>query len=181
LSSTELIGNFNRPDTEDALSHLRLVVPVKDFVLDWRRYNLVSNYVAEYSAYYFEHKDKAENLISSVPYELIEHMAASSRHEARLDIQFCTTAEWLLFELSSSFSRQELERLRETLKSILEADIESYYTALLEEELEKPATRRVLGLAMVAHDYRAELSAALEGSTGFATLRTRVRREEINS
>jgi hypothetical protein len=181
LSSTELIGSFNQPEDKKALSHLRLVVPVKDFSLDWRRYNLVANYLAEYSAYHFEHKDKAENLISSVFYELIEKMVAASRHEAKLDMQFCTAGQWLVFDLSSSFPKEGIRGLADTLKELLEADIDAYYTALLQDDLDKPAVRRVLGLAMVAHDYRARLSASLEADTGAVTLRARISQEEIAS
>lgn len=181
MSSTETIGSFDQPEDKNAVSHLRLVVPVKDFSLDWRRYNLVANYLAEYSAYHFEHKDKAENLISSVFYELIEQMVAASRHEARLDMQFCTAGPWLVFDVSSSFPRDGIQRLAGTLQEILEADIEAYYTALLEDDLDKPSVRRVLGLAMVAHDYHARLAAALEADTGAVTLRARISQEEIAS
>jgi hypothetical protein len=181
LSSTELIGSFDQPEDKNALSHLRLVVPVKDFSLDWRRYNLVANYLAEYSAYHFEHKDKAENLISSVFYELIEHMVAASRHEARLDMQLCTAGTWLVFDVSSSFPRDGIQRLAGTLQELREADIDAYYTALLENDLDKPSVRRDLGLAMVAHDYRARLAAALDTDTGAVTLRARISQEEIAS
>ena len=181
MSSTQHIGGFDQPDDRSAVQHLRLVVPVKDFSLDWRRYNLVANYLAEYSAYHFEHKDKAENLISTVFYELIEQMVAASRHEARLDLQFCTAGSWLLFDLSSSFPREGIQRLSETLAELLHGDIEAYYTALLEDDLDKPSVRRVLGLAMVAHDYRAQLSAAVETDSGSVTLRARVGQEEIAS
>jgi hypothetical protein len=181
LSSTQRIGSFDQPEDRNAILHLRLVVPVKDFSLDWRRYNLVANYLAEYSAYHFEHKDKAENLISTVFYELIEQTVAASRHDARLDIQFCTAGRWLLFELASSFPREGIQRLTETLEELLEADIGAYYTALLEDDLDKPAVRRVLGMAMIVHDYRGQLSASLEPDSGAVTLRARISQEEIAS
>jgi hypothetical protein len=181
LSSTQRIGSFDQPEDAKAVLHLRLVVPVRDFSLDWRRYNLVANYLAEYSAYHFEHKDRAENLISTVFYELIEQTVAASRHEARLDLQFCTAGRWLLFDLGSSFPREGIQRLTDTLGELLEADIDDYYTALLEDDLEKPGVRRVLGMAMIAHDYHAQLSASLEPDSGAVTLRARIGQEEIVS
>jgi hypothetical protein len=181
LSSTELIGNFTSSEDEGALSHLQLIVPVKDFSLDWRRYNLISNYIAEYSSYQFEHKDKAENLISSVFYELIEHMVSSSRHEAKLDIKFFVGEQWILFDLSSSFSTEGFQKITEILNRLLNTDIDSYYTSLLEEDLDKPDNKRILGLAMLAHDYNAQLSASKEADTGAVTLRARIRQEEIDA
>lgn len=180
MSATEVIGNFDAPDLKDRRTHVRLTVPVKDFALDLRRYNLVSNYVAEYGAYYFEHKDRAENLISSVLYELVEHLSAASRHEARLDIQFATGGRSMLFDLSSSLSREALRGFRQTLTELLKADLDSYYTSLLEQEAEADA-RRVLGLAMIAHDYHGEFSASIQADSGAVTLRTRIGREEIVS
>lgn len=181
MSATELIGNFDAPELKDRQTHVRLTVPVKDFALDLRRYNLVSNFVAEYGAYYFEPKDRAENLISSVLYELVEHLSAAARHEARLDILFASTAQWLLFELSSSFSREALHSFREMLAELLQADLGTYYTALLEEDAEGAAGKRVLGLAMIAHDYHGRLSASIQADSGAVTLRTCIGREEISS
>jgi hypothetical protein len=166
---------------EGAQSHLQLTVPVKDFTLDWRRYNLISNYIAEYSAYQFEHKDKAENLISSVFYELIEHMVSAAQKEARLEIKFYIIEQWMLFELSSNFSTEELTKITEILNQLLNADIDSFYSSLLEEDLDKPENKAILGLAMLAHDYNTELSASKEADTGEITLRARIRQEEIDA
>jgi hypothetical protein len=181
LSATETIGNFNTPELGKAVSLLRLTVPVKDFSSDWRRYNLVANYLAEYSAYRFQHKDKAENLISSVFYELIEHMVAISRHEAKLDIRFCTGGGSMLFELTSSLSADALQRLTENLNELLQTDIDHYYLGLLEQDMEQPGIRRIFGLVMIAHDYHARLSASVEAETGSVTLRTCIAEGEINS
>jgi hypothetical protein len=179
LSSTQTIGSFEQPEDKSAVAHLRLVVPVKDFSLDWRRYNLVANYLAEYCSYHFEYKDRAENLISSVFYELIEQMVGASRHEARLELELCTAGEWVVFELSSSFPRESVQSLAATLNELHAADIDAYYTSLLESELDKPAARRTLGLAMIAHDYRARLSAVLEADSGAVRLRARISQKEI--
>ena len=181
MSSAKLIGKFNLSEDKGAPSHLQLIVPVKDFTLDWRRYNLVSNYIAEYSAYQFEHKDKAENLISSVFYELIEHMVSASRHEVRLDIKFFIVDQWMLFELSSSFSAEGFQKITKILNQLLNTDIDSYYSNLLEEDLDKPENKRILGLAMLAHDYNAKLSASKEADTGDVTLRARIKQEEIDA
>jgi len=174
------IGNFRETEQLQGGQLLaRLTLPAHDFQLDWRRFSLVANYLAEYSAYAFEQKDRAENLISSVFYELIERLASSSRRDARMDIRFTASAGWLLFELRSSIGAEELGRLRELLAELQGGDRESQYRELLAADLETEANRRRLGLAMIAHDYHARLSGLLDAGDGSVVLRALVEEVEI--
>ena len=180
MSPAVTVGNFR--ETEELKGGrllARVTLPAHDFQLDWRRFSLVANYLAEYSAYHFEQKDRAENLISSVFYELLERLASSSRRDARLDIRFSSFTGWLLFELRSSFPAEELSRLRELLGEILAVDMEDYYRQLLASDLETETNRRKLGLVMVAHDYHARLSGQLDAADGSLLLRALIGEEEI--
>ncbi len=179
MSAVKVVGEFEQ--AAGAAPYIRLVVPVSDFALDGRRFNLVANYIAEYSAYRFEPKDAAENLISSVFYELIEYMAGCSRHEARLDIRLYASDSLLRFDLTSSFAREEAAQLEGFLREMMRLDLDELYRSLLTAELDSAAGRRELGLTMVAHDYHAGISAAIDEDSGGVTLRALVRREEINS
>ncbi len=180
MSSALTIGNFQESEQlKDGRLLACLTLPADDLRLDWRRFSLVANYLAEYSAYHFEQKDRAENLISSVFYELIERLASSSRREARLDIRFTAFAGWLLFELHSSFPAEELARIRELLVELQAEDREEYYRGLLAADLESAAYRHKLGLAMVAHDYHARLSGRLDTGSGSVVLRALVGEREI--
>lgn len=180
MSSALTVGNFQESEQlKDGRLLARLTLPAQDLQLDWRRFNLVANYLAEYAAYHFEQKDRAENLISSVFYELIERLASSSRREARLDIRFTAFANWLLFELRSSFPAEELARIRELLVELQGGDQEGYYRRLLAADLEAEANRHKLGLAMVAHDYHARLSCLLDSGDGSVVLRALVGEQEI--
>jgi hypothetical protein len=180
LSAVKVVGDFQKAGAE-ATAHIRLVVPANDLVLDWRRYNLIANYIAEYSAYRFEPKDAAENLISSVFYELIEYMAKCSRREAKLDIRLYAGDALLSFDVTSSFSQKEVVQLEALLSELLDSDLEELYQELLTADLDSTAGRRELGLAMVAHDYHAGMSAGIDEESGAVTLRARVRREEFAS
>ena len=180
MSVAVTIGDFRQTENLQGGRQLaRLSLPANDFRLDWRRYSLVANYLAEYSAYFFEQKDRAENLISTIFYELIERLASCSRSEARLDIRFSAASGWLLFELASSFPAEEVAGLRRLLEEILGSDAAGYYGRLLASDLETEANRRKLGLAMVAHDYQARLSGLLDDADGSVTLRALVSDEEI--
>jgi hypothetical protein len=180
LSAAVTIGNLRESENLQGGKQLaRLSLPAGDFHLDWRRYSLVANYLAEYSAYFFEQKDRAENLISTVFYELIERLASCSRGEARLDIRFSAASGWLLFELATSFPAGEVASLRTLLEELLGSDVAGYYGRLLASDLETETNRRKLGLAMVAHDYQARLSGTLDEADGSVTLRALVSEQEI--
>lgn len=176
----KIIGDFQNAAVE-ADPHIRLVVPANDFNLDWRRFNLVANYLAEYSSYRFEPKDAAENLISSVFYELIEYAVKGSRHEARVDIRLYAGENLLSFDVASSFSREEAAKLEAFLKELLHCDLDALYRQLLTADLDAEAGGGGLGLTMVAHDYHAGISARIDEESGAVTLRALVRREEFVS
>jgi hypothetical protein len=161
-------------------SRIAVTLPARDFVSDWRRYNLVANYIAEYASYFFEHRDRAENVISSVFYELLEHMATISREDARLDMRLLTVEGRMVFEISTSNPKAEaLGPHRRLLVALGGTDIDSLYRAILEAPPAETRQPGELGLTMLAHDYRAKLSTTEEPS-GSVTLHASVGLEELN-
>jgi len=158
---------------------IALMLLAKDFVLDWRRFNLVANYIAEYASYFFEHRDRAENVISSVLYELLEHMAAISREDAGLSVKLRTLDGRVHFEISTSSPRPEaLEPSRKLLGALGSADVSSLYREILEAPSIEPGQPGLLGLTMLAHDYRARFSST-EDPSGAMTLLVTIGLEEL--
>jgi hypothetical protein len=158
---------------------IALVLLAKDFVSDWRRFNLAANYIAEYASYFFEHRDRAENVISSVFYELLEHMAAISRDDAGLSVKLRAQDGRVVFEISTSSPRPEaLELNRKLIGALGSADIDSLYREILEATPEKPRLQGELGLTMLAHDYRARFSMT-EDPAGPVTLLASIGLEEL--
>ncbi len=159
--------------------NIALTLPARDFALDWRRFNLVANYIAEYASYNYEHKDRAENVISSVFYELLEHMAAISREDALLGLRLAAENGRILFEIASSGveppNRQQHERM---IGELHRGDLDSWYRGILEAEPEAGGAGRKLGLALIAHDYHADIST--HGDAGSVILQAAVGQEEMN-
>jgi hypothetical protein len=169
-------------DTQTASSARRidLRVPARDFSRDWRRYNLVANYVAEYASYFFEHKDRAENVISSVLYELLEHMAGISREDAEIALRLVAREGRLIFEIATSGASYEtLGPHQELVAGLARGDLTQVYRRLLESEAEGEGHPGELGLAMLAHDYGAELSTTVDPA-GAVTLSATIGQEEMN-
>ena len=159
---------------------IALTLPARDFARDWRRYNLVANYIAEYASYFFEHRDRAENVISSIFYELLEHMATISQEDARLAVRLLTQDGRVVFEISSSNPRPEaLDPHRKLLAALGGGDIDSLYREILEAAPGEPRQQGELGLTMLVHDYHARLSMT-EDPAGSVTLNASVGLEELS-
>jgi hypothetical protein len=179
LCPSQTVGDFSKLDSKNVQPHIRLNLPVHDFMLDWRRCNLVANYIAEYVSYYFEQKDRAENLISSVFYELIEHLVARAQDETTVDIGFSTFEEWLVFEISLCMPSEEVAGLKELLGGLQGKDLDSYYMEILETGMDEVQPKNKMGMVMIAHDYRARFSALFHEGEEPSVIRAFVRQEEI--
>jgi hypothetical protein len=169
------------PQPAPSSGRITLSLPARDFSRDWRRYNLVANYIAEYASYFFEHRDRAENVISSVFYELLEHMARISRDDARLELGLLTEDGRVVFEISSSNPRPEaLDPHRTLLEALGSANIDTLYREFLEAPQGEPWQEGELGLTMLAHDYRARFSRT-EDPAGSLTLHASIGLEELSA
>ena len=160
-------------------SRIAVTLRAKDFADDWRRYNLVANYIAEYASYFFEHRDRAENVVSSVFYELLEHIATISQEDACLSARLLTKDGRIVFEISTSNPRPDaLGPHRKLLDALGSADIDSLYREILEATPGEPRLQGELGLTMLAHDYRARFSMT-EDPAGPVTLQASIGLEEL--
>jgi hypothetical protein len=157
-----------------------LRLPARDFSRDWRRFNLVANYVAEYASYFFSHKDRAENVISSVFYEMLGHMAAISREDAMLAVRLDSAGGKVLFQIATSGALPATVGPHEGLVAELgRGDPGDVYRRMLEREPQAAGLAGEIGLAMIAHDYRAALTTRVDPQ-GAVTLCASIGHEEIS-
>jgi hypothetical protein len=166
--------------TEPAPSggRITLRLQARDFSRDWRRYNLVANYVAEYSSYFFEHKDRAENVISSVLYELLEYMVGMSLDDSELALGLITRDGRLYFEIATSgATREGYGQHQELLADLARGDLDGMYRRMLESDGQ--GSRGSLGIAILAHDYRAEFSTSVDHA-GAVAMSASIGRDEMN-
>ena len=151
----------NQPAASAGRISLRL--QARDFSRDWRRYNLVANYVAEYASYFFAHKDRAENVISSVLYELLEYIVGMSLDDSELALGLNMHDGRLFFEIATSgATREGFGQHQELLADLSQGDLDGLYRRMLVSDSEGQGGRGSLGIAMLAHDYRAEFSTSVD-------------------
>jgi hypothetical protein len=163
-----------------AARRITLSLPARDFTKDWRRYNLVANYVAEYASYFFEHRDRAENVISSVLYELLEHMTAISSEDAQLGLRLAAEDGRVSFQIGTrGADAGAIASHKALIAELGGGKAAGLYRRMLEAGAEAPGRPGELGLAMIAHDYRAHLATQVDPA-GAVTLSASIGQEEMN-
>jgi hypothetical protein len=181
VSKQTNIGDFDKLTDQTGITHLALKQPVRDFQLDWRRYNLISNYFAEYSSYLFEQKDRAENLISTVLYELTEAVIQYADRNANIVVKLITLEQSVVFELATFSPPDKRETLEQTIRLINQEDLNTTYFSLLAEERPKQLTDIHFGLVLIAHDYNAKFALSVNPKNNVITFRVSIAKEEIYS
>jgi hypothetical protein len=181
LSDLTYIGDFDKLKSQTGITHLALKQPVRDFQLDWRRYNLISNYFAEYSSYLFEQKDRAENLISTVLYELSEAMIQYADRNANIIIKLITLEQAVVFELATFSPPEKREVLEQTIRVINQEDLNTTYFSLLALDRPQEFADIHFGLVLIAHDYNARFALSVNNKNNVITLRASITKEEIYS
>jgi hypothetical protein len=181
MSSQKIIGPFFPENQEQGIVHLSLVHPVRDLSVEFRRYNLIANYMAEYTAYLFEQKDKVENLVSTIAYEMIGSLAHYAREDTSIDMKFMTLDRDILLEMCLFYAEDKVQTLEKTLNDINGGALESVYMRMLEEESRDDLQTSRFGLVMIAHDYHAEMAVNISQENHFLCLRVRLPQKEIIS
>lgn len=150
-----------------------------DFHEDWKRCNLVANYAAEYAAYQFPRRELAENLISTVVNEVLEAVVRVADPRSPLHVALAedgpvivlTVGHRLLPEREREYPAFLAECARQTGDS-------SLYLRLLAGPESAEAGYNQLGLAMLAHDFQAEIGFA-PGEGGYSATSVRFSAKEL--
>lgn len=155
-------------------------LPAADLQEHWRRCNMLANYVAEYAAYQFAEREWAENLISTVANEFLEAVVRLSPADAELTLRCAQAPDSLLVELLHGVRPEVHAPYGELLRALGGGGVDALYFELLSAA--RPSLDfNQLGLAMVAHDFRAAIAARLDAREGRASVRVRVPTADITA
>ena len=140
--------------------NLDLTLQSDDFHTEWQRCSLVANYLAEYLAYQFPERGRAENLISMVTNELLEALTHLTPENSTVVIQCSQHPDQV--EISAQF--QMRPGFAEAFNQFLGAAThnEAHYLDLLAGEITPGENFNQLGLAMLTHDFNVEIQNRLE-------------------
>lgn len=158
---------------------VELSLPAGDLQADWRRCNLAANYLAGYVAYQFAEREWAENLISTVTNEVLEAVAQLSPAAAQLELRCLQRPGDLVIEVEHAV-RPELDAAYAGfLDELCSRDSAELYFELLTAAARPALAFNQFGLALIAHDFRAGVSAGRVEPSGRRLLAIRVPNQEI--
>lgn len=139
-------------------SPLSMELHIEDLLRDNRRYNLLSNYIGEYTKFNFEKKDRAENLISTVLYELVSYLVSLSNSENNINVSFNNTESKIIFNLMTAIKKENKEKIETLYQKLNKEDISNYFLELLANSDKELSIENDYGLFMIVNDYNAIIS-----------------------
>jgi len=140
-----------------------------DFLLEWKRSALVANYLADFMAYEYPHREMAENLISTVLNELIEAAYRLAVDRSPLQLLLRTEDGHLIIALDHQCQPGLSSTYREFVGQLVQGSDGPLYFQLLEAETRPEPLFNQFGLAMIAHDFSGQITVEDLGTTQLRT------------
>ena len=151
-------------ETSSPIFTLAFQFNTQDFSTEWKRLNLLANYVAEYLSYQFARREKAENLLSTITNEVLEAIIHLSPSDAVFSMNFLQFPWGIRLDIDHTVSENLLVDYQTFIAKITQSSGEDMYHNLMIEEVRPSDYFNQLGLLMLVHDFDTGL-AAQPGST----------------
>ncbi|OQX29237.1 MAG: hypothetical protein B0D92_04790 [Spirochaeta sp. LUC14_002_19_P3] len=161
------------------LPALILKLKARDFIDDSSRFNMLANYVGEYSKSLFEKQDRAENLVSTVLYELISYAVGIAEEQSVVNISFGRNEDDMSFVIASEVKKSSVPKLQELKRSLQNNKAESLYIKLLQSKEYGFSLEGDFGLYMVVNDYNANIDLNYDSAANKFEIRVSVSIKEI--
>jgi len=156
------IMNSGAEESSKPLFTIEFALQNQDFHSEWTRCSLLANYMAEYVAYQFTERGRAENLISTVVNEILEAITYLTPGESSMSIRCSQLTDMIRLDMDFSVRSDVLEPYMEFMQKF--DDIENRYLELLTGEVNLDVNFNQLGLVMLAHDFNVRIDSQLDDS-----------------
>ncbi len=137
---------------------IKLTLPAKNLLNDWKQCSMLANYIAEYVGYQYPQQERAENLISTITNELLETVVAIAPEQSDLTISLQQFNDGLQVNTDHGISDELASPYKDFLSSLSKNNIERRYLEMLIAEETPELNFNQLGLLMLTHDFGARLS-----------------------
>ena len=139
-------------------SRIQMDVSVNDLINDYRRCSMISDYIGGYSKYYFIKKDRAENQISTVMYELLTFLLNYSKPDKDVVLELNYDEENIIYIVSGSISEKGKDHMIDLLQLLVKESNTNYFIEMLQNITEQTMINTEFGICMILHDYNAKIS-----------------------
>lgn len=137
---------------------IKLTLPAKSLLNDWKQCSMLANYIAEYVGYQYEQQERAENLISTITNELLEAIISLAPEHSDLVITLHQSAEGLQLDTNHHIHANLASPYRQFLHSLMNTSDEDQYLEMLTTEEMPDLYFNQLGLMMLTHDFGASFT-----------------------
>ncbi|MBN1875088.1 MAG: hypothetical protein JXA33_12720 [Anaerolineae bacterium] len=166
--------------TESQHFAFELTVQNNDFLTEWQRCNMVANYVADYTAYQFAQRERAENLISTITNELLETVVRVAPGEGDLLLRCVQMETGLLLETYHQVRAAMIAPFRDFIATLNHADLDDLYLTWLTTETQPAMAFNQLGLIMLVHDFGARVEIYWDDPQGHIHIQVFIPNDEFS-
>lgn len=150
-------------DQAPALSmDLEVAVQVDDLRSDWRRVSHLANYLAEYIAYDFPQRERAENLLSTITNEVLEAVVHLAPQQSMLLLRCKHMGNALMLEVEHRVKAELGPSYLLFVKKLDEEHDERLYLQMLTSDVKSDEYFNQLGLMILEYDLGVRLSLDME-------------------
>lgn len=162
---TGIVGRFDlhaQPGSEGRLLQIEFV-PL-DFITEWHRVGLASDFVGGYLSYQFANPAWGEQILSTVCNELLENAVKfSSNPTLPIRLRAWTADEMLTLEVQNTTGRSAAALFRHLSGEVVDGDPEALFVARTASLFEiRDSSAPGLGLILLRKDYDADLAMNFE-------------------
>ena len=178
------IGELTNIAHEKPIFAFECSVQHQDLQVEWKRCNMLANYLAEYAAYQFPQRERAENLISTIANEILEaitRMAAGDNDSAAMLLRCSQYPGGLLLEVNHHLRAETATPYRVFLEEICQGKNDDLYLNLLTGDEIPAIPFNQFGLTMLIHDFGVQLSAHIDESGQIACTRVFIPTQELSA
>jgi hypothetical protein len=137
---------------------LEVTVQVDDLRSDWKRVGYLANYFAEYVAYDFPQRERAENLLSTITNEILEAVVHLAPLQTTLLLRCKHVDNHLVLDLEHRVRAELSPSYALFVEKMRESNDEQLYLHMLTSEVKPEEYFNQLGLMILGYDFNVHLS-----------------------
>ncbi len=148
---------------------IEINIPVRDIQTEWSRCSLLANYIAEYVAFEYSHREWAENLLSTISNELLETAVALAPPISDLRLKINKEENAFVISMTHLVNGSLLPHYQTFIQSLESDQKYTLYLNWLTDNIITEHQFNQLGLCMISNDFDAQLQVYSESGERIQT------------
>ncbi len=141
---------------------IEINIPVRDIQTEWSRCSLLANYIAEYVAFEYAHREWAENLLSTISNELLETAVTLAPPISELKLKLNKEENAFVISMTHLVKNSLLPHYQTFIQSLDSDQKQTLYLNWLTDNITTELQFNQLGLCMISNDFDVQLQVYAE-------------------